>query len=98
MLFAEKEQIALERIIILNQKTATTPFHLQVTKTLADFRREWQDVSQGESLVNLEVSVGLLLSDLVEKLGFDSTEKNMILGSKLDKEIRLHLSDQVQKT
>ena len=88
----------LEQDILTKLEKKTASFRSQVTKTLLDFRREWQDVSQGESLVNLDVSVGLMLSDLVEKLGFDPIEKNKILGRRLDKEVSLLLSDQVQET
>lgn len=55
----------------------------QVVLALARIRQEWELAAQGESLIQVEASVGLLLADLVMALGFPPVEKEQVLGPEL---------------
>lgn len=51
-----------------------------VFDVLTDIRQEWEAVTNGESLVHYEGSVGLLLFDIVTKLDISAEEQRRILG------------------
>jgi len=55
----------------------------QVVLALARIRQEWELAAQGESLIQVEASVGLLLADLVTALGFPPVERVQVLGQRL---------------
>jgi hypothetical protein len=50
---------------------------------LATIREEWEVAAEGESLVDIAASVGLLLLDIAVKLGMTPDEQKMALGAKL---------------
>lgn len=57
-----------------------------VVAALAGLRREWQENTSG-SLLDVEASVGLLLSDLALALGLDAEEQYQALGPALYAEL-----------
>jgi hypothetical protein len=59
----------------------------RMMQALAQFRREWQGIANGESLVSVEAPVGLLLADITDWLEFTREERNAILGGKLISEV-----------
>ena len=50
---------------------------------LAEFRREMQMVANGESLLKVETPVGLLLSDIADRLELTAQERHVFLGGDL---------------
>lgn len=57
-----------------------------IIAALADLRREWQENTPG-SLLDVEASVGLLLSDLALALGLDAEERYQAFGPELYAEL-----------
>ena len=55
---------------------------------LAKIRKEWELTADGESLVDVEASVGLLLADIVVALGLPPVEIVQVLGAKLAGELQ----------
>ena len=53
---------------------------------LATIRREWEVAAEGESLVQVQTSVGLLLLDVAAKLGLTQEEQKSVLGARLYRE------------
>jgi hypothetical protein len=58
-------------------------YRAQVVQALADFRREWQQVAQGQSLIAVEAPVGLLLADIADRLELTPQERHAMLGGML---------------
>ena len=67
----------------------------QVVQALAGFRREWQKTVKAESLLEVNAPIGLLLSDIADRLGLNSQERYAMLGSKLINEVNAFLEDPV---
>jgi len=57
-----------------------------VVDSLALLRQEWQASTDGESLIDVQASVGLLLGDVVMMLGLSSDEQVAVLGVELRRE------------
>lgn len=53
---------------------------------LATIRKEWEVAAEGESLVNISASVGLMLLDVTTKLGMTPEEQKIVLGIQLFQE------------
>jgi hypothetical protein len=51
---------------------------------LATIRQEWEQVAEGESLIQVQSSVGLL--DVATKLGLTQEEQKSVLGTRLYRE------------
>jgi hypothetical protein len=74
--------------------TDTQPsYRAQIVKSLADFRREWEIHAEGNSLIDVDASVGLILSDIAERLGFSPQERHVMLGGKLAKQINSYVNE-----
>jgi hypothetical protein len=58
-------------------------YRAEVVQSLADFRREWQKVAQGQSLTEVEAPVGLLLADIADRLELNPQERYAMLGGML---------------
>ena len=61
---------------------------VQVIATLSTFRQEWQEASNGKSLIETEGNVGLILADLVNSFGLSTHEQSLVLGADLFDEMR----------
>jgi hypothetical protein len=59
-----------------------------VVEALARFRREWEQAAEGESLVDIQGSVGLMLADLVIALALRPSVQVQVLGSELYEELQ----------
>lgn len=68
----------------------------QVMKALTQFREEWQEVAEGESLLDIESPVGLILSDIADKLNLDAKERQAMLGGRLNQQVIAFLSQPIQ--
>ncbi len=56
---------------------------LAVVESLARLRKEWQPVTDGEGLIDVDGSIGLLLGDVVMMLALSHNEDEAVLGTKL---------------
>ncbi len=61
---------------------------VQVIATLSKFRQEWQKAADGNSLIETEGNVGLILADLVNSFGLNTHEQAVVLGAELFDEMR----------
>lgn len=55
----------------------------QVIEKLSDLRLEWEALNEGDTLIHINGSVGLLLYDLTVQLGMSQNEQVAILGDAL---------------
>jgi hypothetical protein len=62
--------------------------NVEVVRGLERTRLEWQQAADGESLLNLETNVGLLLADVTTAIGLTSEEKVLVLGAELLDELQ----------
>ena len=80
----------------LNLEGVTEPsYRAQVIQVLADFRREWQTIAEGKSLVEVDAPVGLVLADIADWLQLNPQERHAILGGKLMSQINCLMEEQV---
>ena len=64
-------------------------------ESLMRFRQGWEEVAEGERLVDLQGGVGLMLLDIVEILGLSLDEQMAVLGVELYLDAQDVLSQQV---
>ena len=60
----------------------------RVVESLALLRKDWEVAAEGESLLNIEGSVGLILFDIVTRLELNVDEQRVLLGNALFEEIK----------
>jgi hypothetical protein len=84
---SKKGQVMATQLFLKDQSEDPNSNRLQLVESLAQFRKEWQEVAEKESLINVQASVGLLLADVLERLGSQPQEQHAALGGKLSKEI-----------
>jgi len=53
---------------------------------LSVLRQEWEQAADGDSLINVPTSVGLLLFDVTARLGLTQEEQAQVLGDQLFRE------------
>jgi hypothetical protein len=83
--------------LILEGTTDYCPsYRAQVVQSLADFRREWQKVVEGKSLVDVQAPVGLLLFDIADRLELNPQERYAMLGGKLINQVNCVLEEQIR--
>jgi hypothetical protein len=70
-------------------------YRAQIVQSLADFRREWQKLVEGKSLVEVQAPVGLLLSDVADRLELNSQERHAMLGGKLINQVNSVMEERV---
>jgi len=73
----------------------TPTFRVKAVESLAKFRQEWEEISEGESLLEVTVPVGLFLADITDQLELTPQERHVILGKLLISEIKGFLSQRV---
>jgi hypothetical protein len=82
--------------LILEGTTDYRPsYRAQVVQSLADFRREWQKLAEGKSLVEVEVPVGLMLADIADRLELNPQERYAMLGGKLINHVNCLMEERV---
>lgn len=59
----------------------------RIVLALAQLREEWQQATQGGSLLKVETPVGLLFADVADRLELSSQERYVFLGGKLINEV-----------
>ena len=60
---------------------------LQMVNALANIAHEWREAAEGESLIEMQTSVGMLLFDVVLAIGLNRAEQEAVLGADLRKEL-----------
>jgi hypothetical protein len=70
-------------------------YRAQVVQALADFRREWQRMAEGKSLVEVEAPVGLILADIADRLELNPQERYAMLGGKLINQVNCLMEERV---
>jgi hypothetical protein len=68
--------------VLLKQETPVTT-RMKVIESLTKFRQEWQSLANGQSLLDVQASVGLILADIIDKLELTEQEKVIVLGRNL---------------
>ena len=82
----QKGEIMLQRI------TNQTDAHARIISTLTHLRLEWQEATNGISLLETDGKIGFVLADLINGLGLDVDEQSQILGNDLFLELKDFLS------
>ena len=62
--------------------------NVEVVQGLERTRLEWEQAAEGESLLNLDANVGLLLADVTAAIGLTPEEKVLALGPELVDELK----------
>jgi len=60
----------------------------QLVSVLASLRQEWQEAANGQSLLDVEGNVALMLADLVNSLSLATHEQAQVLGPELFNEVQ----------
>ena len=60
----------------------------KIIDALTRLRQEWEQAAEGDNLVELDGSVGLLLADLAVAIGLTSEEQVQALGADLVNELQ----------
>ena len=60
----------------------------QFVVVLSTLRQEWQEAASGNSLLNVEGNIALILADLVNSFGLTPNEQSQVLGTDLFGEIQ----------
>ena len=69
---------------IPDQSTA----HTQIISTLSRLREEWQEATDGASLLETNGNIGLVLADLINGFGLNAEDQSRILGTELFQELK----------
>lgn len=59
----------------------------RIILALAELRQEWQEAVHGGSLLKVESPVGLLLTDIADRLALSLQERYAFLGGRLINEV-----------
>jgi hypothetical protein len=70
-------------------------YRSQAVQALADFRREWQTIAEGKSLVEVEAPVGLVLADIADWLQLNPQERQAMLGGKLINQVNYAMEEYI---
>ena len=73
-------------------------YRAEVVQALGDFRRQWQQMVDSQNLVDVHASVGLLLSDIADRLELTSQERHAMLGGKLINQINCLMEERFEAT
>ena len=73
------------------QDNLVTDYNLKdrtkIIMALSELRMEWQDAVNGGSLLKVEAPVGLILSDIADRLNLSEQERYAFLGGRLMNEV-----------
>ena len=70
-------------------------YRAQIVQSLADFRREWQKLVEGQNLVEVQASVGLLFADIADRLDLSPQERHVMLGGKLTNQVNSIMEERI---
>ena len=69
----------------------------RIVLALAELRQEWQQAVKGGSLLKVETPVGLLLSDIADRLKLTSQERYAFLGGRLINEVDARMEERITR-
>jgi len=69
----------------------------RIVEALAELRREWQRTVNGGRLLKVEAPVGLLLSDIADRLEVTFQERYVMLGGRLINEVDALMEQRVSR-
>ena len=72
-----------------------TGSHAQMLESLVSLRQDWEKAANGESLLHIEGSVGLILHDFATKLNLTLEERQLLFGASLSEELSAFLAMQI---
>jgi hypothetical protein len=92
LLFAGKKQYALQGEKMTLQPslpiTDNIPtYRMTAVQALAKLRREWEEIAEGENLLDVSASVGLMLADVADRLELSAPERYIFLGKLLSAQV-----------
>ncbi|MBE0681993.1 MAG: hypothetical protein IH589_08755 [Anaerolineales bacterium] len=67
----------------------------RIVHSLAGLRCEWQKIVEGKSLLDVEVPIGLILSDIADRLELTPQERHAMLGGKLINQVNCLMEDRI---
>jgi len=67
-----------------NQRTTQT----QIISTLSRLCQEWQEATEGTSLLETNGNMGMVLADLINGFGLNAEDQRRILGTDLFHELK----------
>lgn len=70
-------------------------YRAQVVQSLGDFRRQWQQMVDGQNLIDVKASVGLMFSDIADRLELSSQERHAMLGGQLINQINCLMEERI---
>jgi hypothetical protein len=73
---------------MLQRITDQTDTHTGIISTLMHLRLEWQEATNGGSLLETDGKIGLVLADLINGFGLDVDDQFQILGNDLFLELK----------
>jgi hypothetical protein len=56
---------------------------------------EWEKIAEGRSLVDVQVSLGLLFGDIADRMSLTQEERHVLLGKSLIEEIEKFMVQRV---
>jgi len=71
-------------------------YRMTAIQALAKFRREWEEIAEGESLLDVTAPIGLLLVDVADRLELNPQERFVFLGKLLIEEVEDFMKQQVR--
>ena len=77
-----------EQIVAFDYPQVILPPQPNVTNALKRIRKEWQEASEGKSLIDANTSVGFFLGDICNALCLSEQEQEEVLGSELYHELK----------
>lgn len=70
-------------------------YRMTAVQALAKFRREWEEIAEGESLLDVTAPVGLILADVADRLELTPQERYVFLGKLLLEDVESFMQQQV---
>lgn len=79
------------------QSPTQTIHSTQIVSTLSRLRQEWQQATDGTSLLETSGNIGLILADLINGLGLNVDDQQQVLGNELFQELSDFLYEPIHK-
>lgn len=73
---------------MLQRITDQTDTHTRIISTLTNMRLEWQEATNGTTLLETDGKIGLVLADLINGFGLGLEDQFQILGNDLLLELK----------
>ena len=71
-------------------------YRTKAIQALAEFRREWEEIAEGESLLEVTAPIGLLFVDVADRLELSPQERFVFLGKLLIEDLEDFMEQQIK--